>query len=52
VSVLWVASEMVCFGCGYDEGIHVWMIGSEPVECPECGFSLCVPKDVEEVWVQ
>lgn len=41
----WAAGEMVCLGCGHDRGVHCWLVGSEPVECPECGEALCVPRD-------
>jgi hypothetical protein len=46
----WAAGELICLGCGYDEGIHTWLVGSEPVECSECSEMLCVPKDTETVW--
>lgn len=49
VQKMWAADEMVCRGCGCDEGVHIWLVGSEPVECPECGEMLMVPKDAEEV---
>ncbi len=42
---VWAAGEMLCLNCGHDEGIHVWLMGSEPVECPGCGEMMCVPKE-------
>lgn len=48
---LWATGEMVCLSCGYGEpDIHVWALGSEPVECPECGLVLCVPKEADYLW--
>lgn len=48
---LWAQGEMMCLGCGCDRPyIHVWLVGSEPVECPECSEMLCVPKEAEELW--
>lgn len=41
----WATGEMVCLSCGANEGIHVWLIDSEPVECHKCGDVLCVPVD-------
>lgn len=45
---VWTVGEMVCLGCGFDEDIHTWLVGSEPVECSERGEMLCVPKEDEE----
>lgn len=44
-SETWATGEMVCLNCGEDEGVHVWMVGSEPVECPVCSQMKMVPKD-------
>lgn len=46
----WASGEMVCLGCGNDEGIHIWLVGSEPVECDWCSEALMVPKEPEVVW--
>lgn len=44
---VWLTGPMVCFGCGFDEGTHIWLEGSEPVQCPECREHLCVPVEEE-----
>lgn len=48
----WACGALFCTSapCGYqsDEDVHVWAIGSEPVECPECGAHSCVPYCYEE----
>lgn len=41
---VWAAGTLLCLGCG-EEHVGVWMIGSEPVECPHCSMDLCVPAD-------
>ncbi len=41
----WATGTMVCLDCGEDEDVHVWLVGSEPVECPHCGEFACVPVD-------
>ena len=41
----WATGKMLCLACGFDRGIHVWFVGSEPVECPRCTEMMCVPKD-------
>ncbi len=46
---MWAAGEMICLGCDETEGIHTWLVGSEPVECASCGEMLVVPMDTS-VW--
>ena len=52
MSEVWATGEMLCLGeaCDYEGGVHLWMIGSEPVECPQCGENFCVPKEAETLW--
>lgn len=41
----WATGPMLCLYCGCSEGIHAWLVGSEPVECSVCGEMACVPID-------
>lgn len=40
----WASGYLLCLFCGH-EHIGAWLIGSEPVECPQCEEMACVPED-------
>lgn len=44
MSERWGAGYLLCLSCA-EEHVGTWLIGSEPVECPECGKMSCVPHD-------
>lgn len=50
MSEMWATGDMLCLECDYEGGVHVWMIDSEPVQCPQCGGNFCVPRDAEKLW--
>jgi hypothetical protein len=47
---LWVVGEVLCPSCGYHQDIHVYLLGSEPIQCARCLQMLCVPVDAEDLW--